>query len=928
MVQFYSVASFVEQVDEDLLDRLDLDTEGALYKIFNTLADSSTTPPFVPGVHGGTSGGVEKKTREWENNSDIQALIDGISASNPNRHQYMVDNLNIPEIISYMAASIIIQDWDMFPKNHYMYRDTEGSGEWSIIPWDRDNSWGYPRWMNDGITASHPTLSHPLYGDSEHPNVYGSTHPLNDAILDDPVFREMYLRRLRTVLDEILQDPSTPVVELKLEQRIDELLLLMEDEVNADKAIYGNPYGTQQDLAIALAIIKNDYLAPRRVHLYNTHGPAGSGLIPSAQVGGETTQFTTLIDVDATVKAHVPATGILSTSWTGGSEPFDDSLWSNGTSGVGYEDTPADYAGLINIDVGTEMQTNDSVYVRVPFAFDTQQNYDRLLLNMKFDDGFVAYLNGIQVASFNDPTNGSLSWNSPATDNYADANNNSFTAFDITQHLNLLIDGTNILAIHGLNDQTGGAVGSSSDMLILPQLLAGVTTAGSNDQPTINFGQVDFNPISNNQDEEFIELTNPNSIAVDISGWQLTGGVQHTFAPGTVIPAGGSLYVSPNVTAFRSRATGPSGGQGLFVQGNYSGHISNLGETIDLVASDSTIVSAIDTPFVPSETQEFLRVTEVHYNPTTSGDATEFIELQNISDTVTLDLTGVQIVDGPSTPFAFSGSNVTSLLPGGFVLVVKDQTAFQSTYPSVNSNIIAGEFSGSLSNGGETIKVEDATNSTIVEFKYEDGKDVDEEDWHPETDGEGFTLVPIETEGNYDLGTNWRSSALLGGSPGADDSQSLSADFNGDGNVDAVDMAILLENYGTSATAHRFIGDANNNRQVSLKDLLILKQQFGDTIISAPAAAAASLKVSIDAAPKANSSKSVLITDRVVTIEFGETQIQEQEDSLPTRRASSQRIAKTVDQVHETILSTPSDRANSFHRARRGHRKRVELLTD
>ena len=50
-----------------------------------------------------------------------------------------------------------------------------------------------------------------------------------------------------------------------------------------------------------------------------------------------------------------------------------------------------------------------------------------------------------------------------------------------------------------------------------------------------------------------------------------------------MIPAGGTLYVSPNVYAFRQRTTGPSGNQGLLVQGNYDGHLSKWGESVQLL---------------------------------------------------------------------------------------------------------------------------------------------------------------------------------------------------------------------------------------------------------------------------------------------------------------------------------------------------------
>jgi hypothetical protein len=113
------------------------------------------------------------------------------------------------------------------------------------------------------------------------------------------------------------------------------------------------------------------------------------------------------------------------------------------------------------------------------------------------------------------------------------------------------------------------------------------------DRVTIRFGEYEYDPASGNQDEEYIELVNPNSYAVDLSGWRLDGGIEYTFRPGTVILAGGRLYVSPDVRTFRSRAESPTGGQGLFVQGNYKGHLSNSGEMVELIDGGDNVVDTL-----------------------------------------------------------------------------------------------------------------------------------------------------------------------------------------------------------------------------------------------------------------------------------------------------------------------------------------------
>ena len=77
----------------------------------------------------------------------------------------------------------------------------------------------------------------------------------------------------------------------------------------------------------------------------------------------------------------------------------------------------------------------------------------------------------------------------------------------------------------------------------------------------ISIGEVESNPASGNQLEEYIQLTNTSPFAVDMSGWQLAGAVRFTFAAGTVLAASNVVFVSPDVVAFRARATGPRAGQ-------------------------------------------------------------------------------------------------------------------------------------------------------------------------------------------------------------------------------------------------------------------------------------------------------------------------------------------------------------------------------
>ena len=134
-------------------------------------------------------------------------------------------------------------------------------------------------------------------------------------------------------------------------------------------------------------------------------------------------------------------------------------------------------------------------------------------------------------------------------------------------------------------------------------------------QIAINFAAIDFNPDSGWQNQEFISLTNSTAVAVDLSGWKLTGGVTHRFAAGTVLPVKGSIYLSPDVNAFRKRSSGPKGGQRLFIQGNYQGQLSARGETLTLRDNQDQVVQTFTYPGQPTQAQQSLRISEIMYAP-------------------------------------------------------------------------------------------------------------------------------------------------------------------------------------------------------------------------------------------------------------------------------------------------------------------------
>lgn len=156
-----------------------------------------------------------------------------------------------------------------------------------------------------------------------------------------------------------------------------------------------------------------------------------------------------------------------------------------------------------------------------------------------------------------------------------------------------------------------------------------------------------------------------------------------------------------------------------------------------------------------------LVVTEIMYHPLPHGDwisdDLEFIELKNIGVDV-LNLAGLSFTAGISFTFP-SG---TFLDPGAFVVLVRNAAAFQARYPGV---AVGGVYTGRLDNGGETVRVSTEL-SPLFDFDYGDRAP-----WPLAADGYGFSVVPRNsaTRANSGNGSHWRTSAAMGGSPGAED---------------------------------------------------------------------------------------------------------------------------------------------------------------
>ncbi len=149
---------------------------------------------------------------------------------------------------------------------------------------------------------------------------------------------------------------------------------------------------------------------------------------------------------------------------------FDDSSWpvvSGAPGGVGY-DLDGRYDEHISLNVRAEMYDSENptpgCFVRIPFTLSDSllNNIGRLVLRVRYDDGFAAWLNGVSVLKVNAPKQ--LVWSAVATQEH-DAD--EAEEFDITYYRDRLKSGANLLAVHAFNSSI-----DSRDFLINIEMAA------------------------------------------------------------------------------------------------------------------------------------------------------------------------------------------------------------------------------------------------------------------------------------------------------------------------------------------------------------------------------------------------------------------------------------------------------------------------
>lgn len=290
---------------------------------------------------------------------------------------------------------------------------------------------------------------------------------------------------------------------------------------------------------------------------------------------------------------------------------FDDQLWTSGPSGFGFGD---------NDDSTIVPSSVNSVYIRKKFSVNNASDVLMAVLHVDYDDAFVAYLNGIEIARENIGTVGIP----PAYNQSAATFTEPLIIYGgrprtyIIQNLHsLLQNGENVIALQVHNYGTG-----SSDLTLIPFLSLGMNAVPQNPNGINPLLDVPNKYLHTNfklsSDGESLIITNPQSSTIDVVNF---GSIGTDISYGRKPDGSNNWALFSQATPGDSNTTqgysGVTGNPIVSVSGGfYSGPVTinvtpaSLNDTIryTLDGSEPTDTSSLYTSPIQISTTKVLRV--------------------------------------------------------------------------------------------------------------------------------------------------------------------------------------------------------------------------------------------------------------------------------------------------------------------------------
>ncbi len=599
--------------------------------------------------HGGSHGGDPVR---W---NYLKGALKDKDMADPANYAELRQYLDIENFIDYVMLSWFagVTDW---PQNNWWGANrNDVPGPFLYFGWDAEWSWLTTRGHNNGWVhpdfrssksggATLAALWHSLRRNPDFMVLFADRayrHLFNDGVLADESCKARYL-----TLNDFIRDAVVPesarwgdtCESLGHPTRTRDV-----DWVFAENEMLGPGFMDGNAARFIASLRKEGYypaIDPPVLHPRGGHVPTGFALtITNPNTTGDIyytvddsdprpfdisePESSVVVIAESADKRVLVPTGPVHDSWKG-DRLFDDSAWSAMGGGVGYE-RGSGYESLINLDLEDLMYgRNSGCYIRISFVFDDDPGlFDVLTLRMRYDDGFVAWLNGVEVCRAN--VSGEPAWNASASGRHTDSDARNLESFNVSASIDALRRGENILAIHGLNEST-----TSSDFLISLELVAAQRARSSGRSSTgiryagpatltgsvrlkarilagatwsaLNEAVFAVGPVAENlriteimyhppetgsphdPNTEYVELRNIGPVSLNLGFAKFTAGIDFIF-PSLELAAGAYVLVVKDIAAFEAKY-----GAGLNVAGRYAGSLDNSGERIRLVDAASGVI--------------------------------------------------------------------------------------------------------------------------------------------------------------------------------------------------------------------------------------------------------------------------------------------------------------------------------------------------
>lgn len=193
--EFYGVMLHVERIDRDFLRARRLDAAGTLIEADPPLGgDFGDLAPMTPGAYAAVYDVKGDGTLD-----PLRDLVERVLTMKPSAFAAEAPQaIAVDDVLVYLAAMAVLQNHDHVRKNYYLYRPSDASGRWMVLPWDLDLTFGHmwtpaedvvgEQLVTDADPFAGATLSGP-----------GQRNVLTERLLGIPELRARMLQMARRI---------------------------------------------------------------------------------------------------------------------------------------------------------------------------------------------------------------------------------------------------------------------------------------------------------------------------------------------------------------------------------------------------------------------------------------------------------------------------------------------------------------------------------------------------------------------------------------------------------------------------------------------------------------------------------------------------------------------------------------------------------